>query len=380
MMKLSILMTAGILGLIASEFAHANSCPPACPSGKIPVGIIAPTSGPSAAFGRQAVKPAEIAVEALNASGGLMGTPVALSIADDKCDAGVAIGAAKRQIASDKISAVIGPICPAAADMAAPAYSDAGVIEFLPTVSTKGFGRQKRDGLFRLIATDEQEAKALSDYLSREHKGKKLTLVYTDAFYRRTIIEKVRATLPADMKAQVQFEPIMDTGGAYDRLIDRLKRNPPDAIYLALDNEMVPEFLAKLRKRGIGAHLIGGQRLYSRSFLAEAGETTKGLDVLAPIASLIEPELLKVVESLRGAGIIPDLVSLNTYAAIQTWAEAVRRAGSGGSMAVLNKLRSDEFQTIVGSVAFDPNGTRRNIQYSVLTWQNGWLKTSEAAR
>jgi len=378
-MKPFILMSAAVVGLILTGDAHANSCPPECPSGKIPLGIIAPTSGPPAAFGRQAVRPAEIAVEAINASGGLMGLPIALTIADDKCDSGLAIAAARRQIASDRISAVIGPICPGAVDMAAPIYSEAGVIEFLPTVSTKGFGRQKLDRLFRLIASDEQEAKALGDYLS-QHKDKKLTLVYTDAFYRRTMIEMVRATLPADMKAQVQFEPIMDTGGAYDRLIDRLKRNPPDAIYVALDNEMAPEFLAKLRNRKIRAHLIGGQRLYSQSFLTEAGEAIKDINVLAPIASLTNPELLKVVELLRGAGIVPDLVSLNTYAAIQTWAEAVRRAGSGDSAAVLNKLRSEEFQTIVGSVSFDPNGIRRNVQYSVLTWQNGWLKTSETAR
>jgi branched-chain amino acid transport system substrate-binding protein len=379
-MKLFMLVTATFLSLMAADFAQAESCPPKCPSGKIPLGIILPTSGPPAAFGRQALKPAEIAVNAINASGGLMGTPIALSIADDRCDAGLALEAAKRQIASEKISAVIGPICPAAADMAAPSYSEAGIIEFLPTVSTKGFGRQKLDKLFRLIATDEQEARALADYIGRARSDTKLTVIYTDAFYRRPMMEVVRMTLPADIKAHVQFEPIMDTGGAYDRLIDRLRRNPPDAIYLALDNAMLPEFLAKLRSRGPRSYLIGGQRLYSQSFLTKIGEAAKGIDVLAPIASLVDPELLKVVELLNGAGTVPDLVSLNTYAAIQIWAMAVQRAGTGETMAVLNKLRSDEFQTVVGSVAFEPNGNRRSPQFSVLTWQNGWLKQSEATR
>jgi branched-chain amino acid transport system substrate-binding protein len=379
-MKLFMLVTAAILGLTASEFARAQSCPPECPSGKIALGIILPTSGPPAAFGRQALKPAEIAVNAINASGGVMGIPIALSVADDKCDAGIAIEAAKRQIAGEKISAIIGPICPAAADMAAPIYSEAGIIELLPSVSTKGFGRQKLDKLFRLIATDEQEAQALSDYIGRARSDTKLTVIYTDAFYRRPTMEVVRTTLPAGIKAHVQFEPIMDTGGAYDRLIDRLKRNPPDAIYLALDNAMLPEFFAKLRTRGPQSHLIGGQRLYSRSFLAQVGEVAKDIDVLAPVASLSDPELLKIVRLLSDAGTMPDLVSLNTYAAVQTWAMAVRRAGTGETEAVLSKLRSDEFQTIVGSVAFEPNGGRRGVQFSVLTWQNGWLKPSEATR
>ena len=369
-------IVAGVAVCLVSGVARAESeaCPPRCATGKIALGIVAPASGSSAAFGRQALKPAEIAVRELNAGGGIMGIAVELVVGDDRCDPGLAVSVAKRQVEVDKISVVVGPVCPAAADSTASIYSAAGVIQFLPTVPTVGSTRQNLDQMFRMVATDEQEAQALGAYLGREHRGKKLVVVYTDAFYRRAIANLVKAALPADMKTAAQFEPLMDATGMYDRSVDRLQRNPPDIIYLALDNAMVLEFVGKLRKRGVKSFLIGGQRLYSQDLLSAAGEAAERIHVIAPIGSLTNPELLKAVDLLKQADVSPDLVALNTYAAIQAWAEAVRRAGTGNRQKVVEMLRSGEFQTAVGVLAFDQQGARRDISYSTLTWQGGQLK------
>ena len=83
---------------------------------------------------------------------------------------------------------------------AAPIYARAGVIQFLPTmtVATVGPTGPKPDNIFSMVATDEQEAQALGAYLAREQKGKKLTVVYTDAFDKRGIVQRVKDALPDD--------------------------------------------------------------------------------------------------------------------------------------------------------------------------------------
>jgi branched-chain amino acid transport system substrate-binding protein len=58
---------------------------------------------------------------------------------------------------------------------------------------------------------------------------------------------------------------------------------------------------------------------------------------------------------------------------VQTWAQAIRRAGSGDARAVVAALRAATFDTAVGPVAFDAKGDRRDIEYSVLSWKNGRL-------
>jgi branched-chain amino acid transport system substrate-binding protein len=373
---ISVGVFAGFMGVfLGLTPSGAEPCPTLCGSGTIPLGIVAPIGGQAAAsaFGAQSVKPVEIAVHELNAAGGLMGIPVDLAVADDQCDPGFAIDVANRQVERDKINFVIGPTCPGAAMAAAPIYAKAGVIQFLPTMTVTMVGdlRPNPDNIFSMVATDEQEAQALGAYLAREQKGKKLTVVYTDAFYKRGIVQMMEAALSAEMKASARFEPLLDITGIYDRLADKLQREPPDVIYLALDHAPLVELVAKLRTRAVKALLIGGQHMLSYNFWLEARGAAEGIHIIAPIGLPTTPELPKTIGLLRQAGVIPDLVALNSYATVQTWAEAVRRAGGGDARKVIEALRSGEFQTAVGLVAFDQQGNRRDLRYSILTWQDG---------
>ena len=234
-----------------------------------------------------------------------------------------------------------------------------------------GIIRTIPDNIFSMVATDQQEARALGEYLAREQKGKKISVVYTDSYYRRGIVQEVTAALPAEMKASARFEALLDISSMYDRLAEKLQRDRPDVIYVALDIEQFIELAAKLRKRGVKALIIGGQRLLTRKFWLELRSVADGIYIIAPIGSPAIPELRKTVGVLKQADIIPDLVALNSYAVVQTWAQAVIRAGNGDPRKVIEVLRSSDFQTAIGSVAFDAQGNRRDILHSILTWRDG---------
>ena len=93
--------------------------------------------------------------------------------------------------------------------------------------------------------------------------------------------------------------------------------------------------------------------------------------MLTPIESLENTDFIHAADTLMKARVIPDMVALSNFAAVQTWAEAVRRAGSGDPKAVVAALRSGTFKSAVGNVAFDGKGDRRDIRYSILTWKDG---------
>ena len=177
-----------------------------------------------------------------------------------------------------------------AASAAAPIYAEAGVIQFLPTVPTLEPMRQSSEKIFRIMVTDEQEAQALGAYLAREQTGKKITIVYIDAFYWREMIEKIKLALPVEMKASAQFKALLDSSAAYDRLADQLQRDQPDLIYLAIDNAMVHEVVDKLRKRGVKGLLIGGQRLLSQNLWIPATKVVEDIRVIAPLNSPVNLE------------------------------------------------------------------------------------------
>ena len=215
-------------GWLAAVQAGADPCPAPCPSGKIPLGIAAPVSGQAQAqaFGRQITKAAEVSVRELNAAGGVMGLPVDLVVADDRCEPGAAISAANRQVEHEKLGFVIGPACPPAAMATAPIYARAGVVQSLPTMPVTALGtmRPSPSNAYSVMATDEQEAQALGDYLAREQAGKTLAVVYSDAFYKRGIVQTMKDALPPDTRASARFEPLLDSTGIYERLADKLKR------------------------------------------------------------------------------------------------------------------------------------------------------------
>ena len=120
--------------------------------------------------------------------------------------------------------------------------------------------------------------------------------------------------------------------------------------------------------------MIGGQHLLSQSFWRAAGATAEGIYVIAPIGSLTNSEYRNAADLLTQLGIVPDLVALYSYVAVQTWADAVRHAGNGEFKGVGESLRSREFTTALGRVAFDQKGDRRDIDFSIITWQKGLLR------
>ena len=357
----------------------AEPCPKACPSGKVPLGIAAPLSGAAAAFGRAAAKASEVAVQDINNAGGLLGVPIEPVIGDDRCDAGMAAAVAKKHI-DGEVRFVIGPACPAVAKDAARVYAAAGVIQFVPTVTDVELTQRNPGTIFRMVSNDEQEAKALAAYLAREQQNKKLLVVFGEFFYRRAMAKMIDAALSPEQKRLVRLESLADVTGAYDRLADRLQKSPPDVIYMSLDAEPAAEFVKKLRERNIKSVLMGGQHLLSANFWRKYNTAAEGINTITPIASLDHPALHKAVDLLKRADVIPDLVALSNFAAVQTWAGAVQRAGSGEPKAVIEALRAGALDTAVGGVAFDDNGDRRDIQYSILTWKNGGVATGLAWR
>lgn len=363
------LMVLGFLN--GASTAHAaDPCPKNCPTGTVPLGIAAPLTGGMAAFGRAASKATDLAIKEVNDAGGLLGIPVVPVTADDRCAAGMAPAVARQHI-TEGIRFVIGPACPAVAMDATPFYAKAGIIQFVPTVTAVELTERNPETVFRMVATDAQEAKALAAYLAREHAGKKVAIVFGEFFYRRAIARMIDQALTPEQKKLVRLESLADVTGAYDRMADRLKNTPPDVIYISLDAKSAAEFVGKLKARGIRSMLLGGQHLLSANFWLNHRQAAEAIQVIVPIESLGNQDFLHAVDAVYKAGVIPDIVALSNFAAVQTWAEAVRRAGSGDPAAVVAALRAGTFRTAVGNVAFDERGDRREIQYSIMTWKDG---------
>ncbi|EFG9152978.1 ABC transporter substrate-binding protein, partial [Escherichia coli] len=94
-----------ILALAAAASAFAISAAHA----DITIGLMAPLTGPVAAYGEQVKNGAETAVADINKAGGILGQQVVLKLADDAGDPKQGVSAAN-QLVADGIKFVVGPV------------------------------------------------------------------------------------------------------------------------------------------------------------------------------------------------------------------------------------------------------------------------------
>ena len=91
----------------------------------------------------------------------------------------------------------------------------------------------------------------------------------------------------------------------------------------------------------------------------------KSLLAAAVVASVM------VVAAFTAQGYDPEGYTLYTYAAIQVWAQAVEKAGSTDLDAVVEQLHGNQFDTVLGPIAFDDKGDVKGAAYVMYEWDNG---------
>jgi branched-chain amino acid transport system substrate-binding protein len=87
-----------------------------------------------------------------------------------------------------------------------------------------------------------------------------------------------------------------------------------------------------------------------------AGSAGEGALFLGQPEPRDNPEAAEVVRKFRAANYEPEGGTLYAYAAVQVWAQAVEKAGTIELDAVVEALRSHEFNTVLGRISFDDNG------------------------
>ena len=161
----SRLMLVGHLGLalsLVSLAACGTSSGGASASGPISIGMLGPLTGPAGFAGQGIVAGANVAIDAINSAGGVMGRKLKLIPGDDHLDPVDAITVAQRQISIDHIVATIGPA--ANTLTATQRYYDAAHVPVIMWGGDDEFGPITDPLIWRCTPGDSQEGTAMALY------------------------------------------------------------------------------------------------------------------------------------------------------------------------------------------------------------------------
>jgi branched-chain amino acid transport system substrate-binding protein len=224
----------------------------------IRIGLVAGLSGRHYDLGVACRNGAQLAIEDVNAAGGIHGRPVELLVRDDAQDPETARRAV-RELIDAGVVAIVGHCTSAMAVATKPIADEAHVLMVAPTVSSRAL-MGVDDWLIMVDASGTSAAEWLADYVSRTRAHHVVTVVYD--LSNAAFSEPWRDTFAAaylDRGGRLAT-PVPFTSGkvpSYGALADRVIAENPDVVLLianALDTSMLAQ---QLKKRAPDVQLVG---------------------------------------------------------------------------------------------------------------------------
>lgn len=157
--------------------------------GDISIGVGAPLTGPAARLGTEMKNAAEMAVEERNSTGGIMGRPVSLVIADDEGKSKVGAETAERFCVRPDVLGVIGHYNSDVTLATSLVYHRCGVVMITPVASNVAVTERGLKNVFRYTNRDDETAHAIAEYLVGTTGKRHAVIFESDTAYGRSMAE-----------------------------------------------------------------------------------------------------------------------------------------------------------------------------------------------
>jgi branched-chain amino acid transport system substrate-binding protein len=322
---------------------------------EILIATAGPMTGIYAWAGERYQRGTELAVENLNAKGGVLGQRLELIVGDDFCDADQAVALA-RKLASDGVVFVAGHWCSHASIPASKVYEKAGILMMTPGSASAKLTDEGGPNVFRVYGRDDRQGAMVADHLADHWAGKKIAILDDGTTWGAGVASGVRRRLHERGVIAAVDETITPGEEEYSALVSKMQAAGIEVLFLGGYHREAGLIFRQAHDRGYDLQLIGNSAMTLEDFPMIAGPGLEGTVMAAMTDTRALPEAAEVVAQFHAQGHEPLGTTLYAYAAIQVWAQAVEAAGSLDLEAVTDALHSRQFNTVLGRIGFDAKG------------------------
>ncbi|MFO1038317.1 MAG: branched-chain amino acid ABC transporter substrate-binding protein [Geminicoccaceae bacterium] len=339
-------------------------------SAEILLGAAATLSGPLALTGRANQKAIETAVADINAAGGLGGQQVRLITADDGCDPAAATETAQ-SLVDQRVVAVIGHLCSHASLIGAGVYEGVGIPMITSESTHPRLTEEGRANVFRLIGRDDAQGRLAGRYLAHQWAGRRIAILHDASTYGEDLAMATRQELRRWGEHDVLYTPYTAEDGGLERTLQLLRDADVEVAYLAAYGPSAARVVTDAAKTGAGIRFLGGDGVAMDEFWSASGPAGNGVIFSSRPDPYGTPAAKALADRLTVDGRAPSASAAASYAAVQVWAEAVRRAGTAAPRPVIGALHRGTFDSVVGQVRFDPKGDLQGAAWEWRMWRDG---------
>ena len=357
------------LGLAAS--ALALTCLPATAQTKVTnegisateivIGTHQDLSGPIKVWGVPVSNGMKMAVEEINAAGGINGRKIKMILEDNGYDPKKAVLASQKMVERDKIFAMVGPMGSPTVLAAQDILFDAGVLQLFPLTAAeftfkfdpnKPQERLKFNNLLPYV----ESTRAAVKYMMETKKYSKPCALYQDDEYGANVLAGFNAQLDA-MKIKPASVTSYKRGTAdFSAPIAKMKADGCDLVVMAAVIREPIAAMAEAKKLGWSPAFLGATPVNVIEVPALGKEAVEGLYAAGgfeiPYEDTAKGKIKDWVDTYRAAfSATPNTQAIIGYNAIMTFAHYVKQAGKDltGQKVLAAHESGSEFRDIFGS-------------------------------
>jgi branched-chain amino acid transport system substrate-binding protein len=351
-MGTKIWMAALAAGLLAA--------PAMAQQGPIVIGVSTAQTGPAATAAEWELWGVNLAIEEINAAGGVLGRKLEIMVVDNKCNPSEAVNAANKLVEA-KVVAIEGSHCSSAHLASMKIIQDAKIpmitgIASNPQITTLS-GKGGNDYAFRISASDAGMMQALGIYLANKKPFKTVAIVAEDSDFGRGGADAFKAAVVAKAGLEVVSTDIHPQNAPdFTSILTRLQQRRPDAIATFQLGGDSLNFLRQAMQVGVRIPFTGRIELGGRNQpIIEAGGLEKSVSAWQYSALADSPQNKAFAEKIKARHKAePYLQTWAGYDCIRVLAQAIKDAGSTDGTKIKDAIKAMSFTNVMGkTVKFD---------------------------
>jgi len=334
----------------------------------ITVGVLIPLTGTEAVFGQDMLASYELAVEEINAAGGVLGHPLQLLVQDDGCEPAQAVNAASRLISAGA-DVITGGYCSGSTSPTLCLFDDAGLIFLVSGANSTDLSSQGHPQTFLMNPTARVQAGAFIDFIHWYGDIQKIALIHQGDSYTANLSSEIEKNLSQEQEFTVVTRGISEKNTAdYSAIVTSICYHDADLVMFAGYYADAANCIRQLRQGGYDGPVLLGDGCADPALIHGVGSYGHDVYVISPPwVSYIEggPEYAEKYEAHTG-GLSPKAFSTLCYDSVYTLAEAIEAAGSAEYSALLQALRNTDRKGLSGDIRFDETGERSVNNFMLL--------------
>ena len=347
----------------------------ACTSGTkdpIKIGYIGPLTGEAASYGVDTLNGTKLAIEEINAKGGIKGRLLELVAEDGRCTGADAASAAQKLVTIDKVVAIIGGQCSGETLAAAP-IAEAGKVVMISPVSSSPDVTTAGTFIFRDYPSDALKTKAMAAYLNEEGL-EKLAMMSENTDFATAFRNALKVDLGEE---NIAFDEVVEPNTKdFRTLVTRLKETEFDVFFPnAQSDAVMAAMMQQLREQDLTQPAITHDVGDSATLGEIATEAVEGLLVIAVPSTGNDGAFATTYKEKFGDAQATMSFAAHAYDAMNVLAQVIT-AGADDGTAIRDALYAlPNYTGVVGTFHFDANGDVVGIPYELKTFRNGKIET-----